>query len=175
MKRILLATAAALAGMSAGLVQAGTQEQAEASAGAQRMAHEIICAEITAMDSAAVPGVLYFVAGFREGQLHGMVGGPGQSGAGAATAVATGALAGSGEQGGGQEHAAGTDAAGADAGGVAPELAGANEAGGDAQRVPVAGYFEIPVEQTVTACEAAPESPVGDVMDQQRHPSGGAG
>jgi hypothetical protein len=40
--------------------------------------------------------------------------------------------------------------------------------------VPVAGYFEIPIERTVIACAENPDSTVRDVIDQQRQANAGS-
>jgi hypothetical protein len=41
--------------------------------------------------------------------------------------------------------------------------------------VPIAGYFQIPIEQTVIACADNPDSRVVDVLEQQRSSSGTEG
>lgn len=78
-----LATAAGLLMASTALAQTGsgqTPADQETMKG-HRTADTITCAEITAMDTAVVPDVLYFVAGYQEGNKAGM-NGAGMNGAG---------------------------------------------------------------------------------------------
>jgi HdeA/HdeB family len=188
-------------------------------------AAEITCREIVAMDTATVPGVLYFISGYRAGQQDamqpgaiqqgGMQQGGMQQGGGAASADA-GAAGGDGQTVGAggaatdtaaagspsvgegsdamrqaNEAAAGntagavTDMGGADAAGrpmqnqgtaasaIGQEGGGMAGGGGQVQVSRVAGYFEIPVEQTIVACQQSMDQRASDVIEQQRGQAGG--
>lgn len=186
-----------------------------------RPAGEVTCAEITAMDTATVPGVLYYISGYRAGQRDaGMAGATADAGDGGATGTAgesmsadagaaaadedtaaagtdmstTASTTPDAETGGMTDETAGADtdtaaadpgaAGGADASGAPDDTdmaaagteqtpspaagAGAGSGGaGQMQLGSIRGYFEIPVEQTLVACRDAPDSRVGDLMDEQ--------
>ena len=92
-RMLLLASAAVLttAAANPALAQDSTQ-----SPGAQRGGDEITCREITAMDTATVPGVLYFISGYSAARSDGMSGQAGGSASNMNDSGVSGADAGSG-------------------------------------------------------------------------------
>lgn len=112
------ASAAAIASIMAtapGLAQesgAGGPAMPGAASGGERAANEITCREIVAMDTATVPGVLYFISGHREGSAGAAgAGGPAQIGESGGTGAAP------------EMAASGGAAAGAEAGAASGEPA----------------------------------------------------
>ena len=150
-----------------------------ASAG-QRTSDQLTCADIATMDTAVVPGTLYFIAGYQEGRGMGM----GQSEGDAAITGATGtaATAGAADQSGSGQAGAttGTDAGGAtglagtgtattgqDATGGSDSGATTGGASAQPQIAMVSGFFEIPVEQVMRVCAETPERSVSDVVREE--------
>lgn len=165
---LALALAAALpaaAQTAGGSGQAGTDQQDGAGEG-QATADRLTCAEIATMDTAVVPGTLYFIAGYREGQRASGMDDPG--GATGLAGTGTGSEAGpSGRTGVGSEPGTGTapDTATAQTGTAQTGTEGAGMGGHQVGRM--SGYFEIPVEQVMRICAEAPERTVSDVVGEQ--------
>lgn len=142
---------------------------------------EIVCAELTQMDTAIVPGTLYFLAGYNRGmsdsrELSGDAGmgdaSGSTSGDTSGTASATTGTEGQKDTSGSTDTTAsadtgttgsGTDSAtDTDTGNVQAGMPGAR----------VSGFFEIPVESIITVCAEAPERQVSDVVEEQNSTSG---
>ncbi|WP_284164769.1 HdeA/HdeB family chaperone [Frigidibacter sp. SD6-1] len=133
-------------------------------------ADKITCAELTRMDTAVVPGTLYFVAGYHRGQQDTMDltqkvqdGLSDQSAAGSDAAGASQA----------ETSTDGTEAGSSEATAQTGEgtAAGQDDSAGTGQTAQIgrmSGYFEIPVEKVMTVCGQSPERPVSDVVDEQR-------
>lgn len=203
---LYMATAVALmAGPAWAQDSGGGSSSAQQSANAGgRSASDVTCREITAMDTQTVPGILYFISGYREGERSGMAGDQ-QAGAqtsasdptaasaegsdGNGQTTATGSTSGSADSGGGTSATAGSGSGGSgatsgadmaaagsgssnsgpsDSGTSGSASAGGSGSGMTPQVSAVRGYFDIPVEQVMVACQAEPESPASDVMDRQR-------
>jgi len=177
----VLAAALALPAAAQTSGEAGQQEQA---AGGQRTADQMTCAEIAMMDTAVVPGTLYFIAGYEEGRGTGMGQGSADVSAVTGTSATPSATGGDTGSGTGGDAAAGTDPGGAT--GLAGTGTGTTgESGtGDAategatgghQVAAISGFFEIPVEQVMEVCAEAPERTVSDVMREQGGDEGAGG
>jgi hypothetical protein len=197
--RLLLAgaSAAALTALSTGaLAQQAAPGAGQGDADAvERSADQATCLDISRMDVALVPGVLYFVAGHREGasgegaspamedpdgELPGMEDatvaqegasaddepGPAVAGTEDDPTADDEEIAEDGEDA--AEDAAGTDAAEVEA--DAPQAAEASDpdAADQDQPVRVRGHFEIPIERTVLACAEDPDALLAEVIEQQR-------
>lgn len=200
--RLTILAATALLGAGAAGAQTAAPADAQGGAGAmQRGPGDITCRDISVMDMATVPGVLYYIAGYEAGRA-----GEGAGGmtAGTEPAAAEGMTA-EADTGTEAEMPATTapDAGGTAAGlaeGVeesaeaAPGVAPGETEGGDAaaatggtagtgagmdadmaQVVTVQGFFEIPVERTIVACAAAPDAPAREIIEQQRGMGDGMG
>ena len=104
------------------------------------------------MDTAVVPGTLYYIAGYH----HGSNKAAGTSGAAAPD---------SGSNAGASDAAAtGTDSASSD---TAGETAAGSE-GEQAEVARISGFYEIPVEDVLTACAETPDRKVSDVVTEKR-------
>ena len=149
-----------------------------------RSADTITCADIITMDTAVVPGVLYFVAGFQEGNKAGMSGSAPDSSDTASDTATTG-TAGSGSTDPNASGADTTDTGTAttdntpstSADGTATTTDTSSSAstdgsgtamdGGDKMRLMrVAGLYEIPVEKIMTVCGDTPDEKIGDIVKQ---------
>lgn len=71
-RMVLLASAAVLTTVAGN--PAFAQDSTQSTGGAQRGGDEITCREVTAMDTATVPGVLYFISGYSAARSDGMAG-----------------------------------------------------------------------------------------------------
>lgn len=146
-------------------------------------ANALTCAQFAEVETAAIPGILYFVAGYRAA-------GAADAEPGMADAVAAQEAEVAGEPGpataGTEGDPAATDEApdipaeaemaepGDDADAPAgEEMAGPAEPGPDGAAIRVRGHAMIPIEQTVIACAQDPEALVADVIEAQI--AGGAG
>lgn len=172
---VALASAALIAGMPA-----LAQNDTTGSTGGGSTADQMTCAELTRMDTAVVPGTLYFVAGYSRGQQDSMnltqqvqSGSSGTDTSTTGTDTSTTASGGTDATGTGSATSAdsssatsGTDTGSADTAGTT------DTSGGTAQVASLSGYFEIPVESVMTVCGESPDRAVSDVVDEQR---GGAG
>ena len=156
-----------------------------------RSSDQVTCADITAMDTRLVPGVLYYIAGYQEGSRAGMAGAGGGQAAGGAesTSGTTSSASGSdtamsgtdpSSTGGSPANASNgnaaspsSDAAGAATGGsgaTSGEQASASGSGsgGSMNVVRVTGMFEIPVEQVMVVCGQSPDMKASDAVEQNR-------
>ncbi|HEV7275865.1 MAG TPA: HdeA/HdeB family chaperone [Devosiaceae bacterium] len=129
----------------------------------------LTCAELRTMDTATVPGVLYFVSGYSAGQ----------QGAGGPTSSDTDA-GGSGDaaQNDAQSDASETegDQTGSDNGGSDAPMAESGAAdSGQVEIGRIAGYFNIPVEEVTVACEADPDRPVSELLGEESRRQGASG
>ncbi len=132
MAGVSVATVAmAMAGPTAAQQDQGAHQQQ----GGERDPAEITCMDLSVMDTAMVPGALYYIAGHR---------------------------AGSGETGGGSESG------GQQADDGSPGQQAAGGPGGETQIVRIRGFFEIPIEETIIACAETPDTPVAEVIEEQR-------
>jgi hypothetical protein len=197
--RLLLAgaSAAALTALSTGaFAQQATPGAGEGDADAvERSADQVTCLDISRMDVALVPGVLYFVAGHREGASAGLEDPagelPGMEDATVAQERATAddepgpAVAGTEDdptaddeeivEDGEQADDNGEDAAGTDVADDADEAdatqaseASDPDTADQDQPIRVRGHFEIPIERTVLACAEDPDALLAEVIEQQR-------
>lgn len=149
-----------------------------AASGAGSTADQMTCAELSRMDTAVVPGTLYFVAGYRRGQEDSMnLTDRVQSGSSDTTGTDTTAATGAdtttttdsgattdGTSDGSSESSTMTDNT---------DTEGTQDmSNGTAQIGRLSGYFEIPVEQVMTVCGESPDRPVSDVVEEQRGMNG---
>jgi hypothetical protein len=165
----------------------------------QRTADQMTCADIATMDTAVVPGTLYFIAGYQQGRDSGMQEGSADLTGVTGTSATTGAAdtAGSGSSApattatGDSATAGGTGATGStdSSGSATPEsgTAGSTETAGTTgqgsegsassdtvgqpQVAAISGFFEIPVEQVMRVCADSPDRSVSDVVREE----GGSG
>ena len=188
MKTLLTTVSATVlaAGLAAGPVHAqsdqggdAANQKAQASgSGEGRSASEITCREITVMDTAQVPTVLYYIVGHGSGMEEAGGGSGGGSADVAGDASGGDGSGGSGAASGGTESASDTSGGSGDAGDMetadasAEDASGSGQGGDGAQIVQIRGFYEIPVEQTLVACGERPDSKAGDVMREQREAEG---
>lgn len=136
----------------------------------------LTCAELRTMDTATVPGVLYFVSGYSAGQQG--AGGPtsGDTDAGGTNSDTSGS--GDAAQNDPQSDASDTegDQAGSDNGGNDAATAESDTAdSGQVEIGRIAGYFSIPVEEVTVACEADPDRPVSELLGEESRRQGASG
>jgi hypothetical protein len=167
-------------GTSSGSGSGSGSDQQQMAGGSDRSAKDLTCAEITAMDTAQVPAVLYYVAGYdqRANENGGDSGGSaGETSASAGSDGSGSGSSGSGDQqnnmmagdsGSGGGQSAGSDSSDTGSGGGASSGSDGNQP----QIVRVTGFYEIPVERTMVACGQAPKNRVSDVMREQSGQSG---
>jgi hypothetical protein len=153
-----LATAALALALVPG---AALAQDAGASGTAQSSALDFDCARLVAMDTEVVPGVLYFISGFSQGQRE-MSGSTSDSSSDDAAADSSGADASESSDSGETPETTNPDAA-----------ASADSAAANTDIAAISGYFEIPVENLIIACEADPTRMVSDVIDEERERRGG--
>lgn len=138
---------------------------------------DITCAELTQMDTAVVPGTLYFVAGYRSGVSDSMnltdrvqseyPTTNSTSVAGSSDTAATGNATTSGETS--MSSTTGTASQSQGTSSTTENNASAsNNAEPSAQVRRLSGYFEIPVANVLTVCGKSPERSVSDVVEEQR-------
>lgn len=155
-----LTTTACLMLATTGMAQTGTDQR---STDAARTADTITCADIITMDTAVVPGVLYFVAGFQEGNKAGTD----DSASGSSGASSDSASNGTATSGSTESASSDTGAA---ASGTTESTAKTNESdttSDEEMRVMrVSGLYEIPVEKIMMVCNDTPEGKVGDIVKQ---------
>lgn len=150
---------------------------------------DITCAELTAMDTAVVPGTLYYVAGYNRGQQDSMGGmQSGDSMTGGTTGTTSGGTAGTGTAGtgttgtgtstdsttSGSTTSGSTTSGSTTSGTTGTGMSDGSGTGGTAQIGRISGFFEIPVEAVMRVCGETPERNVSDVVDEQRGMSGGS-
>lgn len=175
---------------SGGQAASGDQQQMTEAGSGAGSASDLTCRQLSSMDAAAIPGVLYFVLGHGQGSQEGTAAGSASGGSaemsaqkdqgsdsgGAASPETTMAA---GSDGGQTDSGAGgstetTMAEGSD-GGQSGSGQGTGEPGGQgAQIVPILGYYEIPIERTVIACSESPDTAVNEVIKQQGGQSAGS-
>jgi hypothetical protein len=151
----------------------------------------ITCREISAMDNEQVRGILYYIQGYNEGQRGagttlGSVGGAAGTDIGTGTDTA-GAMDTQTDLGTGADtDTAMTGTTGAD---VDTDVDTAFDAGADTDAAATTGavgaagttgatgqfvaglgtgYFEIPVERAISACESEPDARVVDILQRER-------
>ncbi|WP_457939369.1 HdeA/HdeB family chaperone [Mesorhizobium sp. 10J20-29] len=199
MRNLLTATslAALLAAGSLGVAHAQsetgakpTEQSASSSIPSERDAREITCRELTAMDRATVPGVLYFISGYSAGQesktesdkttaasgsnetstvtaADADLPKPDASAATADDAADPNATA--------SDNASSTDTSITASTNTAANSSASDDAGngvsGNVQISVVRGFFDIPVEQTLVACGQMPDSLASDVINKQKDAS----
>lgn len=143
-------TAMACAGTLPALAQSDTSKSGESSTAAQHQnmknASDVTCAEVSQLDMMLVPGVLYFVAGHEHAKskadgTHEMNAPKAKSEAGKTEAKAETAT----------KDGKKTATAGADA---------------KKHEAPVEGFYAIPVEEIMIACEKTPERKASEVMKE---------
>lgn len=108
-RHLLLATAAValLATPAAAQNNPGASNSGQTASSGERSARDVTCRELTALDTATVPGVLYFISGYREGERNSAMTGQqssDSSGGGSSmnqSADASGSASGSGSGSGG--------------------------------------------------------------------------
>jgi hypothetical protein len=116
------------------------------------------------MDTELVPGVLYFISGYSQGQRDSGMSDNIDSGSDAADMDENQTSEASSDTPDSDSQSADSDApnpGAADATGATPEVSA------------MTGYFEIPVENLIVACEADPDRMVSDVIDDERERHGG--
>jgi hypothetical protein len=176
---LLLALALPAGAQTSGQSEESGQADQMAATG-QRAADQLTCADIATMDTAVVPGTLYFIAGYQEGRGMGM--GQREGDAEITGATGTAATAGAADQAGSGEAGAttgtddggatglagtGTAATGQDATGGSGSGAAAGGAPAQPRIAAVSGFFEIPVEQVMRVCAETPERSVSDVVREE--------
>lgn len=142
----------------------GHVAKAETMAAEEGRADRITCADLIQMDSATVPGTLYFVAGYGQGRKD-----AGASMDGSSSSVAGAAVEGTGGTTS-EESASGDQAADQDGDAATGSSSGTASAGtgGTPKIRKISGFFEIPVEQITTICGETPDRSVSDVVEEQK-------
>lgn len=207
-KQLLLATSAAILLATPAFAQDNGADKAQSTEAQVRSPRDVTCREITALDTATVPGVLYFISGFKEGERSGggmqssdasvstgsgsnqtadAAGSANTGSAGSTTATAnsgngTAQSADAGSASGAGSSTAGNtpqETTGATSGASTSADSGSSEsdpgASSTARISSIHGYFDIPVEQTMIACNAEPDSKASDVIDRNRGMEGSSG
>lgn len=138
----------------------------------------LTCAELRTMDTATVPGVLYFVSGYSAGQQ-------GAAGAGAMSSEtgAGGADAGTSDSGGAAQDGSQSDTSDSESASTGSDSGGSDMAatedgnadGGSVEIGRITGYFNIPVEQVTIACDAEPDRPVSELLGEESRRQGASG
>lgn len=177
---VRLAAITAVCTLPATIALAQGQESGTSGNMGDRSPDQVTCADITAMDTRLVPGVLYYIAGYQEGSRAGMAGAGGGQAAGGAesTSGTTSSASGSdtamsgtdpSSTGGSPATASNGNAASpsSDAAGAATGGSGATS-GGSMNVVRVTGMFEIPVEQVMVVCGQSPDMKASDAVEQNR-------
>ena len=147
-----LSIVAAAASLSLGGA-AIAQDKAATATPDGKPAIDLTCAELSTLDTATVPGVLYFVAGYKEGERKAAE--AGSPAADNAASDASDQEASSGDDEGSSETSADTADTSSDT------------SGSDMQIGRISGYFNIPVEDVVVACDADPARNLGDILDEK--------
>ncbi len=185
----------AVAQTDSGQQKTGGQQTAQDQSGGgsqqDKSAGDITCAEVTALDTAQVPGMLYYISGYDEGSKGG------QSGSGGSSQNDSSKAGGSASSGASGDTS-GTQASGSDSGDTSSQSGGSGSAGasggsGDASQsgdsgganassgsadssqvnvVRVSGFYEIPIERTMLACGETPDKRAGDVVREQSQSNG---
>tara|TARA_B000000460_G_scaffold131053_1_gene92238 strand:+ start:11812 stop:12678 length:867 start_codon:yes stop_codon:yes gene_type:complete len=87
--KIRIAATTAICALSANMALAQSESASKQTTGKEQSPDSVTCADITAMDTALVPGTLYYIAGYKKGSDAGMS--AGQGGGQSAAAGASGA------------------------------------------------------------------------------------
>lgn len=87
--KIRIAATTAICALSANMALAQSESAGKQTTGKEQSPDSVTCADITAMDTALVPGTLYYIAGYKKGSDAGMS--AGQGGGQSAAAGASGA------------------------------------------------------------------------------------
>ncbi|MBD8065624.1 hypothetical protein IC608_09060 [Devosia sp. PTR5] len=152
---------------------------------------KITCAQISTMDTATVPGVLYFISGYSQGHRAGLAGevmngettelNAGGNDVSSESSSSTSDSASTSDSSSTNSDSATTDgqASGSDSATTGSDSASSSStdhAAGDssAQVGKITGYFEIPVEQLILACGQSPDRSVSDLLDEESRKQGGA-
>lgn len=153
-----VAAAATISLAGAALAQDSANASASASSSNAKSAADVTCAELSTMDTATVPGVLYFVAGYSEGERTAKQGQQDLTSDSDAATEGSSAETDTSSNGGSQD-------ATPDATTSTDASSGSN--GSQVQIGRMTGYFDIPVEEVVIACEAEPDKRLGDVLTEE--------
>lgn len=184
---------------TSGQDQSTSTDQASGQASGQRNADEITCRELTAMDTKTVPGVLYYISGYRAGQQNGSMGSNSASGTSgtsnangtsssgtAAGNAATDNSSSSGTSASGSTDTSKNNAASGSTSGSTGDNAnsassttasksatsGKSGSGATAQISSIRGYFDVPVQRVMVACGKAPDNTVSQTLDTERNNAG---
>lgn len=162
----LTATAACI--VTAGMASA--QSDDVTASGTHKAADEVKCHEIVMMDTAVVPGTLYYIAGYHNGNQKAMGGETGASDASATDGSTAGASDTDASGGATDDTAAtGTDTGSSD---LATDTTDSNATAGSGDAsmdvAQISGFYEIPVEDVLTVCTDEPDRKVSDVVNEKR-------
>lgn len=155
--------------------QDSSSNSAPASQG--KSAKDVTCAELSSMDTATVPGVLYFVAGYSEGERSARQSGMSSSNGGDASASTS---EGSGDSSESSSTADSPTPSDAETSSATPDSAGADSSkttsdstassgstDTDVQIGRLTGYFNIPVQDVVIACESDPDRTISAILTEK--------
>ncbi|WP_128291352.1 hypothetical protein [Afifella aestuarii] len=186
-----LGAAPALAQTSGGSTgtSSGTTTSATSNMGSDKSPSDITCREVTALDRAAVPGVLYYIAGYSAAEKE-RGGSMDTSGTSTSTSGTTSTSSGmssdtttSGSMGADtntSDMTSDSNAMSSDTGSMSSDgsstssdsatsgMASSQDKSGHPRVVAMRGFYEVPVERTLIACGETPESRASDVMDKQQ-------
>jgi hypothetical protein len=171
-----------------GLAFAQSQNQGGAAGAQMANPQDITCAQLTALDTAVVPGILYFLSGYSAGQ-RGQVGGNAASTTGDVSSATPDGTAGDATQSAeanqtgsatnqqpAQDQDMDTAQAGSATGDDAADPTTTGSTGqGNVQVGRVAGYFEIPLQEIYIACQQNPGSQVSQLLDEESRRQGASG
>lgn len=165
----LTATAACI--VTAGMASAQSDQGADSQG--DKSPDQVKCHEIVTMDTAVVPGTLYYIAGYRhgsdkagamEGSTDASASDSGSTATDATGTDTTGDAMDSGDTAQSDMSASDTDSAASD-----DAAAGSDDM--QPQIVRVSGFYEIPVEEVMTVCAETPDRNVSDVVDEKKRDS----
>lgn len=166
-RRVVISTAAMLLATTT-LASAQDQSNGAQSSG-QNTPDRVTCAQISSMDTATVPGILYFISGYSQGQRNSGMGTGGDSTAGGTTGTTGTDTTGTDTT---DTDTTDTDATGTD---TTSSEGQTGAAAGTPQIGTITGYFEIPVQELLVACEANPDRPVSEMLDEEGQRQGAGG
>lgn len=169
----LTATAACILTASMASAQSGS-DTASDTTGTDKTPDQVMCRDIVMMDTAMVPGTLYFIAGYHEGNDQAMKGGAeGATGAAASDSgtvppgtdtTATGDAAATGTESDSSDMA--TDTAQPDMPASGTDATASDN--GQMQVAHISGFYEIPVADVLTVCTETPDRKVSDVVKEKK-------
>ena len=170
-----VSTAVLACSLSAG-VYAQDNAANSGSSSAPKSAKDVTCAELSSMDTATVPGVLYFVAGYSEGERSagqsGMSGNgqssdsdssdssAGSSGSDSSASDSTDTNTNASESSS-EAGSSGTDAM------QSGDSSASATSGANVQIGRLTGYFDIPVQDIVVACESDPDRTISEILTER--------